>query len=157
MRCPSCQYDVPEGHFYCPSCQTLISSYAPASKESGRGRIERAAKRLLDLALLLVLVGAGVLLARAINWKEVFNGFKPLVENAPSAGTNRDSSGASSSRKHSSKVSNKPEEKNNESSKQSGSAESVRDLKQKIEELPADEPRPNVKPSATPTPKPASN
>ncbi|MGE0882885.1 MAG: hypothetical protein AB7P14_05035 [Blastocatellales bacterium] len=157
MRCPNCQTDVPEGHFYCPGCQVPIYSYVPSNQKSKGGRIERAGKRLVDLILILVLIGAGVVLARAIKWKEVFNGFKPVVESSPSAKPERDASGGLSSKRR--KASSDPQQQgSHEETSKPASAESVRELKQKIEELPSsDETRPIPKSVATPTPKPSNN
>lgn len=158
MRCPNCQTDVPEGHFYCPGCQVPIYSYVPQGQKSRGGRLERAGKRLFDLVLILILIGAGVVLARAIKWKEVFNIFKPVAESSPPAKPERESSGGSSTKRRKSNSPDPQQQGTSEGASKPASAESVRDLKQKIEELPSsDESRPTPKPVATATPKPSKN
>ena len=87
MRCPKCQVDVPDGHFYCPSCRVSVYNYAPEGRLAG-SRLERAARRLLDLLLLLALIGGGIVLARAIKWKELLNNFNSSAEATPSVNRN---------------------------------------------------------------------
>jgi len=147
MRCPKCQADVPEGHFYCPNCRVSVYGYVPEGWKSNGGKLERAGRRLLDLVLLLALIGGGVVLARAIKWKELLNGFTSSAEVSPSA--KPDPSGHSS--KHRVKASDQaPSEAPSKSS-----TESVPDSKPKIEEPPSKtETQPAAKPTATPTPKP---
>ncbi len=159
MRCPNCQTDVPEGHFYCPGCQASIYSYMPPEGwKSKGGRLERAGKRLFDVVIILFLIGAGVVLARAIKWKEVFNGFKPVAESTPSVQTERDSSGGSSSKRRKANSPGSQSQEANENSSKPASAESVRELKQKIEELPSsEEAKPTPKPTATAKPKSSKN
>ena len=153
MRCPSCQHAVPEGHFYCPSCRISIYSYVPEGAQFKGGRLERAGKRLLDLLLVLLLIGAGIVLARTIKWKEVVNGFKPVAEVSPSAKPEREAASSSGKRRTASASAQGAPETPTKSSKPA-SAESGNDLKQKTEEpASTDKTRPTPKPaSTTPTP-----
>lgn len=148
MLCPKCQTNVPEGHFYCPNCRASVYNYAPDNSWSNGSILERAGRRLLDLLIILILIGGGVVLGRAIKWKELLNGFKPTTEASPAP--KRDSHTGSPSKRHAASPSPTPQEKTDPTAK-SPSAESARDLPQKIEELSKpDEIRRTRKPSPPP-------
>lgn len=171
MQCPSCRSEITDNQFYCPVCRASVYSYTPENSPGsvGKSQVGRAGKRLLDLLLLLVLVGAGIVIGRAIKWNELLSNFLPGYQ-APSATKpeRQPASGPNSSGKQraseASKDSSKPSGEKSADSTKPASAESVRDLKQKIEELPSSsspgssgETKPTPKPTAQPTPKPPSN
>lgn len=158
MRCPNCQTEIPEGHFYCPKCQVLVYNYLPPGAKPNGGRLERAGRRLLDLLLILILIGGGVVLARAIKWKELWNNINPSAEVSPSPKPERGSPASSPAKRRNANSTQTTAETQGNSSK-SDSAESGRDVKQKPEESasPANT-RPTPKPTATPNPpKPDAN
>lgn len=147
MRCPKCQTDVPDGHFYCPNCRVSVYNYAPEGWKAAGGRLERAGRRLLDLVLLLALIGGGVVLARAIKWKELLNGFNSSAEVSPSAKPEPSPSAHPAKRRAANASAQSPSEAPAKSS-----AETTPDSKSKEEPSKSEPTTP--KPTATPTPKP---
>jgi hypothetical protein len=151
MRCPKCQTSVPDGHFFCPNCHVSVYSYMPESGRIGGGRLERAGRRLLDLLLLLVLIGGGVVLARAIKWKELWNNFNPSAEVSAPARPEQPPSGHATKRRAAS-APTRPQGESADSSNQA-SGEGAPDPKSKVEGTSSkSEPQPATKPTATPTP-----
>ena len=152
MRCPKCQTDVPDGHFYCPNCRVSVYGYIPEGARANGGKLERAGRRLLDLLLLLALIGGGIVLARAIKWKELLNSVNPSAEVSPSTKPEPSLPGHSS--KH--RTANAPAQSPSEAPSKSAT-ETAPDAKPKTEEPPSKSaPQPTAKPTATPTPKPNS-
>ncbi|MFN0110881.1 MAG: hypothetical protein ACKVZH_18630 [Blastocatellia bacterium] len=161
MQCPSCRNEIAENQFYCPVCRASVYSYTPENSPGNvsKSQVGRAGQRLLEVLLILIFIGVGIVLARAIKWKELINNFLPGFVTAPAenSGTAPSSQPASSGKKSAAKAVKSPEEKPVEPT-EPAPTESVRDLKQKIEELPASaESKPTPKPTAQPTPKPPSN
>ncbi len=170
MQCPSCRSEISDNQFYCPVCRASVYSYTPENTRTiGGSQVGRAGKRLLDLLLLLILIGAGIVIGRAIKWKELFGNFLPGVVTSPATKSERGTSASPNSSPSQSGKQRTPET-SKDSSKPSGekpadpakpaSSESVRDLKQKIEELPASSSTGSsgeTKPTPKPTPKPPSS
>jgi hypothetical protein len=151
MRCPKCQTEVPDGHFYCPNCRVSIYGYLPEGGMLTGGKLERAGRRLLDLLLLLVLIGGGIVLARAIKWKELLNSFNSSAEVSPSIKPEQSSSGRATKRRATATSTQSQEESGNTA--KSSSTEVSPDPKSSIEKPPSkSESQPILKPTATPTP-----
>ena len=72
-------------HSYCPRCHTTVHDYLSDASQSQRGMIGRVGSFVLNLLLVSFIIGASVMIARAINWKEFVNGLKETV-NPSSAG-----------------------------------------------------------------------
>jgi hypothetical protein len=62
-------------HFYCPTCHTPVYDYLSDTSKS-RGLVERISSQILTLLLLAFIIGASVMVARAINWKELISGIQ---------------------------------------------------------------------------------
>lgn len=151
MRCPSCQNDIPENQFYCPICRAAVYSYVPESTQKKRGMLERAGRRLLDLAILAVLIGAAVVLAKAIKWNELL-GLKSATQVSPSTKPDRNS-GSSGKQNKASNDSQNSQKK----SETSAASDSPKEPSQKADEVSApSDSKPAAKPTATATPKPAN-
>ena len=156
MQCPSCRSEIPENQFYCPICRASVYSYVPENVRSTGSRVERAGKRLLEVLLFLILVGVGVVLARAIKWKELLGGVLPAAATAPtpksehSQTSQADSSGK---RKATNSSSSKDAEEKPADSAKPASSESADGKK----EPSAGESKPTLKPTAQPTPKISAN
>lgn len=147
MRCPSCQNDIPDNQFYCPICRASVYSYVPESTQKKGGRLERAGRRLLDLLILAVLVGAAVFLARQIKWNELL-GLKPATETSSPAKSERKQNQSPTTSQNAPKKSEA-----SSSSTSSTEADSPKESKPKSEDLPAaNESNPAPKPTATPKP-----
>lgn len=71
MRCPKCQAEVSEGHFYCSNCQAQVQTYEPDVEISRRGRFERAGARLLNALVWVAIISALVLIGRMALWSEL--------------------------------------------------------------------------------------
>jgi cytoskeletal protein RodZ len=145
MRCPKCKTDVPDGHSYCTQCRTLLYDYAPEDAAPTETAVSRAGKRLFDLLILVVLIAGGVVLGRAIQWKQILTGFKPAaVSPSPRQGKSQTNASAKHSAARSS--SQASQEKSEEPSKPA-SAESKSEKPESP--VPADEIRPATKPDLT--------
>lgn len=145
MRCPKCKTDVPDGHSYCTQCRTLLYDYAPEDAAPMETAVSRAGKRVFDLLILVVLIAGGVVLGRAIQWKQLLTGFKPA---AVSPSPRQGKSPTNASARHSATRSSSPaaQEKPVEPSKPA-SAESKSEKPEST--APADEIRPAPKPDLT--------
>ena len=151
MRCPKCQTDVPDGHFYCPNCRVSIYGYLPEGSMTGGGKLERAGRRLLDMLLLLALIGGSIVLARAIKWKELLNSFHSSAEVSPLGKPERSSSGQQTKRRATNASTQSQVESGNPA--KPSSTESLPDPKASNEKKPSkSEPQPTPKPTATPIP-----
>jgi hypothetical protein len=62
-------------HFYCPTCHTPVYDYLSDTAKSRR-LVERIGSQILTLLLLAFIIGASVMVARAINWKELVGGIQ---------------------------------------------------------------------------------
>lgn len=153
MRCPSCLNDIPDNQFYCPICRASVYSYVPESTQKKSGMLERAGRRLLDLLILAVLVGAAVFLARQIKWNELL-GLKPAAETSSPAKSERKANSTAASQ-NSQKKSEASSTAAGEPASESGSA---KEAKPKSEDSPAaTDAKATPKPAATATPKPANS
>lgn len=146
MRCPKCQTNVPDGHFYCPNCRVSIYGYIPEGAKASGGRLERAGRRLLDLFLILALIGGGIVLARAIKWKELLNSVSPSAEVSPSVKSEPALPGHSSKRRAAN-----PSSQSSSDTPGKSATGAVPDAKPKTEEPSS---KSEAKPTVTPTPKP---
>jgi len=72
MQCPKCQAEVPEWHFYCPSCCAQVQTYRPEVETPPRGRFERAGVRVLNALVWISIIAALILTGRAVQWNELF-------------------------------------------------------------------------------------
>lgn len=158
MQCPSCRSEIPDNQFYCPVCRASVYSYTPENVRSTNTRVERAGKRLLEVLLVLILIGIGIVLARAIKWNELVSNFLPgAVTATPTPKSDHpqnsqtDSSGK---RKATDSSSPKTGEKKSADSPKPASAEST---SVKKEEPSKSESKPAPKPEGQPTPKPPSS
>lgn len=111
MRCPKCKTDVPDGHSYCTKCRTLLHDYAPEDAEPTETTVSRAGKRFFDLLILVVLIAGGIVLGRAIQWKQVLTGFKPTAAASPSPKQGRSQNSAPAKHKSARSSSQTPQEK----------------------------------------------
>jgi len=145
MRCPSCQNDIPDNQFYCPICRASVYTYVPESTQKKGGRLERAGRRLLDLLILVVLVGAAVLLARQIKWNELLGIAKPPAENTSPAKTERNSGKQNQNSTNT--------QKRNEAPASSSELESAKETQPKSEDSPATTTESKTTPKPTATPK----
>lgn len=156
MRCPKCQTDVPDGHFYCPNCRVSIYGYLPEGGIANGGKLERAGRRLLDLLLLLALIGGGIVLARAIKWKELLNSFNSSAEVSPSIKPEQSLPGRPTKRR-AANASTQTQKESGSNTKPSSIEGGSPDLKSNIKNPSTKSaPQPITKPTATPTPKPDS-
>lgn len=135
MRCPKCKTDVPDGHSYCTKCRTLLYDYSPDDGELVETAVSRAGKRLFDLLILVVLIAGGIVLGRAIQWKQILTGFQPATAVSPSPKQGKQSASHQSSPKsrEKSEDSSRPSPNENKSEKNEQAA-------------PTDETRPTLKP-----------
>ncbi len=157
MQCPSCRSDIPDNQFYCPVCRASVYSYVPENSRSlSGGRLERAGKRLLEVFLFLILVGIGVVLARAIKWKDLLSGLLPATVTTATPKPDRSQPDSSGKRKVTDSSPSKASEGKSADSAKPVSEESTSDKKPK-EEPPSGESKPTPKPTAQPTPKPPAN
>ncbi len=155
MQCPKCQTEVSDWHFYCPNCRAQVQDYTPENKKPQRGKIERVGARVLDVLVGIFIIGVLVLMARAVQWKELFDAIRGNTDvsaDVPSNSKIKRSSRAGTSagqRDDSLPAPAKTEEAVRE--EKSAAIESVRAMPQKIEELPSveDQPQP-PKPPASP-------
>ncbi len=155
MKCPQCQTEVVEWHFYCPNCRALLQPFAPIEKPR-RGVVERVARGLMSWLLIIGFVAGSVLVARAINWKELIG----LLRQQPAAVEEtktapRPKRGAQPTRKNS----QGREDKRGlpESPSDSSTAESVREISSQVDELPPPDvsaPEPNSRTGQTSTQNP---
>jgi hypothetical protein len=70
-------------HFYCPTCLTPVQDYLSDASRSRRAAFQRVVSNLLTILLLAFIIGASVMLARSINWKEIIDNFKGPAPPAP--------------------------------------------------------------------------
>lgn len=149
MQCPSCRNDIPDNQFYCPICRASVYSYVPENMRTTNSRVERAGKRLLEALLFLILIGIGVVLARAIKWNELLSGILP----GATSSTPKPESSSGSSGKRGSSNSSKASEGKPADAVKSASTENAGD-KKPTEAPSSSETNPAPKPVVPPTPKP---
>jgi hypothetical protein len=71
MQCPKCGAEVPAWHFYCSSCNALVSEARARAEKSSGGVVERTGQRLVKLLLTIFIGGLIVLMARAVQWRDL--------------------------------------------------------------------------------------
>jgi cytoskeletal protein RodZ len=154
MQCPRCQTEVSEWQFYCPNCSAQVQNYTPEFEKPRRGKIERVGARVLSALLAIFIVGGLVLMARAVQWKQLFDSIRGNAD--ASAETSSGSKNERSSRARASTVRSddgSPTPTKAEDSaraEKSQAVESVRALPQKIEELPSTDDQPQTPKSNPP-------
>lgn len=153
MQCPRCQTEVSDWQFYCPNCRAQIQNYTPEVERPQRGKIERVGARVLQALLTIFIVGGLVLMARAVQWKQLFDSIRGYADasTVTSSGSKNDRSsrtGTSAARPNDGSTAPVKAE-NSARAEKSQAVESVRALPQKIEELPSADDQPQ-----TPKPKP---
>jgi hypothetical protein len=72
MRCPNCQVEVQDWHFYCQNCHVQIQGYSRETDKPARGRIEKAGARVINALVGTLIIIVLVLTARAVQWKEIY-------------------------------------------------------------------------------------
>jgi hypothetical protein len=72
MRCPKCQAEVQEWHFYCQNCHIQVQGYGPETENHTRGRVERAGARVINALVGILVITVLVLTARAVQWTEIY-------------------------------------------------------------------------------------
>lgn len=142
MRCPKCQSDVPEGHSYCSKCRISVRDHVLDNPRPSQSGIDRAGKRVLDLLILLVLLGGGVLLARSIHWKELLNGVKPTGRVSQSAQQEREAQPGSPAKRGGARSSRTSKEKPASPAKPATS-DSEEEKAKEIPPAKEEQPRPN--------------
>ena len=156
MKCPECQSEVNDWHYYCPSCHALVKEHKPGQGRPRPGVIERAGSRVLQALLWIGVVGVLVLMARSIDWDKFLHLFRQggiwqSEERAP-AGTRRGAASGNRQKDAPANATATPSPNEPASSQRKQSAESVHDLKQKIEELsPPEESPQSQRPKPSPT------
>ncbi|MGE0130670.1 MAG: PEGA domain-containing protein [Blastocatellales bacterium] len=141
MRCPKCQAEISEWHFYCQNCHTQIQSYKPEVEKPERGRIERAGVRVLNALAWVSIIAVLILTGRTVQWSELFAAIRG--DTGVSAGSRPDSKDARAPRTRldggrqddRSPTDTKDVEVSERG--KSDAIESVRAMPQKIEELPS--------------------
>jgi hypothetical protein len=71
MQCPKCGAEVPAWHFYCSSCNALVSEARARAEKSSGGVVERTGQRLVKMLLVVFIGGLIVLMARAVQWRDL--------------------------------------------------------------------------------------
>jgi hypothetical protein len=154
MRCPKCQAEVSEWHFYCQNCHAQIQNYRPEVEKPSRGAFERAGARALNALLLIMAIAVLVLSGRTVRWSELFASIRGDAD--VSAKSEMKSEARRQARKQSdldrrddeSPAPQKTIEVVGEA--KNAAVESVREMRQKIEELPSVENQPQApEPSKT--------
>jgi len=87
MQCPKCQAEVPEWHFYCPSCCAQVRTYRPEIEKPPRGRFERAGARVLNALVWISIIAALILTGRAVQWRELFAAVRGYTDVSEESGT----------------------------------------------------------------------
>ncbi|MDX2032667.1 MAG: PEGA domain-containing protein [Blastocatellia bacterium] len=155
MKCPRCQNEVDDWHYYCPSCHALVHEYKPGQGGARIGLIERAGSRVLQALLWIGVFGGLVLMARTIDWEKFLSLFRQggtSQETRPPAGVRRDGNAGSRQKERPGNAAEAPASNEPGAPQRKESAESVRDLKQRIEELsPPEESPQSAPPRPTPT------
>lgn len=158
MRCPKCQTEVSEWHFYCQNCHTQVHDYKPEVEKPQRGRIERAGARMLNAMVWLSIVAALVLTGRAVQWGGFFAAIRG--DTGVSAEPRADSKDTRSFRtrlareRRGDKATTTVKSVEAPTREKKDAVESVRAMPQKIEELSSVEDSPhflNPKPSSAPS------
>src|SRR5262249_1269273 len=136
MRCPKCQAEVLDWHFYCQNCNYQIQGYRPETEKLPRGSVERAGALVLKVLVTISIASGLVLMAGRGGWKEIAAGVRGDTETPLKAKTNSKATRPPREKAitgHSEDTDSahaKPAEGQKE--KTTGAAESVRALPQKI-------------------------
>lgn len=75
MQCPNCRSAIPEYHYYCPRCRIPVQDYLREGADRRRDLLGRVLNNLLTLAILSIFVGGSVIVARQIDWREMYRVF----------------------------------------------------------------------------------
>lgn len=156
MKCPTCQSEVDDWHYYCPSCHALVKEHSPGQGRPRPGVFERAGSRVVQALIWIGVVGVLILMARSIDWDKFLRllrqgGISQSEERAP-AGTRRGATSGNRQKEAPANSTATPSPNEPASSQRKQSAESVHDLKQKIEELsPPEESPQSQRPRPSPT------
>jgi len=153
MQCPRCQTEVSEWQFYCPNCSAQVQNYTSEVERPQRGKIERVGVRVLKALLAIFIVGALVLMARMVQWKQLFDSIRgntdASAEISPGSKSERASRARASAARPADGSLAPVRTKDAARAEKSQAVESVRALPQKIEELPSADDQPQA-----PKPKP---
>ena len=71
MQCLICQTEIAEMHSFCPKCRALANNFSSQEMNQKRGVAERVWSQMTTFLLLGLIVGASVVIGRAIKWKEI--------------------------------------------------------------------------------------
>jgi len=153
MQCPRCQTEVSEWQFYCPNCSAQVQNHTPEFEKPRRGKVERVGARVLNALLAIFIVGGLVLMARAVQWKQLFDSIRGNVgasaEAFPGSKNDRSSRARASASRPDDGSPAPVKAEASVGAEKSQAVESVRALPQKIEELPSADDQPQA-----PKPKP---
>ncbi len=155
MQCPRCQTEVSDWQFYCPNCRAQIQNYTPEVERPQRGKIERVGARVLGALLAIFIVGGLVLMARGVQWKQLFDSIRgnadASTETSPGAKNDRSSRTRASAARPDDGSPTPVRAEAAARAQKSQAVESVRALPQKIEELPSADDQPQAPKPKLPT------
>ncbi|MGH9835641.1 MAG: PEGA domain-containing protein [Blastocatellia bacterium] len=162
MQCPRCQTEVSDWQYYCPNCRAQVQNYTPEFERPQRGKFERVGARVLSALLAIFIVGGLVLMARVVQWKQLFDSIRgnadASTETSPGSKNDRSSRTRASTSRPDDGSPTPTRAEDSAGAQKSQVVESVRALSQKIEELPsaddqpqAPKPKPPTKAEETPT------
>ena len=100
----------------------MLYDFSAEEPEPVETSIGRAGKRLFDLLILLALIAGGVVLGRAINWKQLLTGVKPAAAVSPSPKQAKQNASRSASRNSKEKTENASQAASGEDKKAADSA-----------------------------------
>jgi len=153
MQCPRCQTEVSDWQFYCPNCRAQVYNYTPEVERPRRGKIERVGARVLNALLAIFIAGGLVLMARAVQWKQLYDSIRgnadASAETSPGSKNDRSSRIRASASRPDDGSPTPTKAEDSARAEKSQAVESVRALPQKIEELPSADDQPQA-----PKPKP---
>lgn len=142
MRCPNCQVEVQEWHFYCQNCHVQIQGFRRETERynSPRGRVERAGARVINALVGILLVSVLVLTGRAVPWKEIYAAIQgdasSLAKSETVSETTRTLRGKSDASHPEGKSSTAAKNNDGQKAKKDAVVESAKARAQKVEQLP---------------------
>ena len=108
----------------------MLYDFSTEEPEPVETSIGRAGKRVFDLLILLALIAGGIVLGRAIQWKQLLTGVKPAAAVSPSPKQSKQNASRSASRNSKEKTENASQaasgEDKNEKASESASTEETR-------------------------------